>query len=108
MAARAARRFTRDDLFAAQSEQYIAAHAGDSSPFYMQVNYTIPHFDIDQISSAPGGLGITRTMPWTTAGKRICRDDHAHGRERRLAHGEARAIRTATATLTTAFLTTRS
>jgi arylsulfatase A-like enzyme len=46
------------DLFAAKSEQYITTHAGDSSPFYMQVNYTIPHFDIDQISIAPGGLGI--------------------------------------------------
>ncbi len=53
------------DLIAAQSEQYIAAHAGDSSPFYMQVNYTIPHFDIDQISTVPGGLGQYANMPWT-------------------------------------------
>jgi arylsulfatase A-like enzyme len=57
------------DLIAAQSEQYIVAHAGDSQPFYMQVNYTIPHFDIDQISSVPGGLGIYANMPWTTQQK---------------------------------------
>ncbi|HEX4413213.1 MAG TPA: sulfatase-like hydrolase/transferase [Lacipirellulaceae bacterium] len=53
------------DLIAAQSEQYITAHAGDSQPFYMQVNYTIPHFDIDQISEVPGGLGQYANLPWT-------------------------------------------
>src|SRR4051812_41733845 len=60
------------DLFAVKSEQYITAHAGDSSPFYMQVDYTIPHFDIDQISSAPGGLGIyagSQYASWTTQEK---------------------------------------
>src|SRR6476659_3164458 len=57
------------DLIAAKSEQYITAHAGDSAPFYMQVNYTIPHFDIDAISNAPGGLGIYAGMPWTTQQK---------------------------------------
>src|SRR3954451_12237507 len=57
------------DLVAAQSEQYIAAHASDTSPFYMQVNYTIPHFDIDQISSVPGGLGQYANLPWTTQQK---------------------------------------
>jgi arylsulfatase A-like enzyme len=54
------------DLFAAQSEQYIAAHAGDSAPFYMQLNYTIPHWDIDAIASAPGGYGAYASKPgWT-------------------------------------------
>ncbi|HEX5471476.1 MAG TPA: sulfatase-like hydrolase/transferase [Lacipirellulaceae bacterium] len=54
------------DLFAAQSEQYIAQHANDSQPFYMQVNYTIPHFDIDQIATAPDGWGIYENEPdWT-------------------------------------------
>ncbi|HVT26906.1 MAG TPA: sulfatase-like hydrolase/transferase, partial [Lacipirellulaceae bacterium] len=54
------------DLIAAQSEQYIAQHAGDSQPFYMQVNYTIPHFDITQIASAPGGWGIYASQStWT-------------------------------------------
>src|SRR5262249_55016057 len=53
------------DLIAAQSEQYIAAHAADSSPFYMQLNYTIPHFDIDAIASVPGGWGIYANKPWT-------------------------------------------
>lgn len=60
------------DLFATKSEQYITAHATDSSPFYMQVDYTIPHFDIDQISSAPGGLGIyagPAYASWTTEQK---------------------------------------
>jgi arylsulfatase A-like enzyme len=57
------------DLFAAQSEQYIAAHAANSSPFYMQVNYTIPHYDIDAIASVPGGWGIYANMPWTNQQK---------------------------------------
>ena len=35
----------------------------------MQVNYTIPHYDIDAISSVPGGLGIYAGMPWTTQQK---------------------------------------
>lgn len=54
------------DLIAAESEQYIASHAGDDSPFYMQVAYTIPHFDIDAITNAPGGYGIYATQStWT-------------------------------------------
>ena len=31
----------------------------------MQVNYTIPHFDVTQIASVPGGWGIYANMPWT-------------------------------------------
>lgn len=60
------------DLIASQSEQYVTAHAADSSPFFMEVNYTIPHFDIDQISSVPGGLGIYSGgayASWTTEQK---------------------------------------
>ena len=38
------------DLVGIKSEEYIRDHAGDSEPFYMQVNYTIPHFDLDAIS----------------------------------------------------------
>ena len=57
------------DLFAAQSEQYVASHAGDANPFYMQVNYTIPHEDIDAIADAPGGYGIYAGMPWTSKEK---------------------------------------
>ncbi len=58
------------DLFAAQSEQYISAHAGDSSPFYMQLNYTIPHWDIDSIVDAPGGYGIYASQStWTSQEK---------------------------------------
>ncbi len=60
------------DLIAAQSEQYVTAHAADSAPFLMEVNYTIPHFDITQISSAPGGLGIysgAAYSSWTTEQK---------------------------------------
>jgi arylsulfatase A-like enzyme len=51
------------DLIAARSEQYLAAHAGDAQPFYMQVNYTIPHTDIEDIASAPGGYGIYAGKP---------------------------------------------
>jgi arylsulfatase A-like enzyme len=61
-----------DDLFTAKSQQYITAHATDSSPFYLQVDYTAPHFDIDQISTVPGGLGIyagTAYSSWTTQEK---------------------------------------
>jgi arylsulfatase A len=60
------------DLIATKSEQYITAHAADSQPFYMQVNYTIPHYDIDAISSVPGGLGIyagPAYASWTTQEK---------------------------------------
>jgi arylsulfatase A len=60
------------DLIAKESEKYITAHAADSSPFFMELNYTIPHFDITQISSAPGGLGIysgAAYSSWTTEQK---------------------------------------
>ena len=57
------------DLIAARSEQFIAAHAGDESPFYMQVNYTIPHFDLDSIAAAPGGYGEYASEPWTAKQK---------------------------------------
>ena len=60
------------DLIAAQSEQYITAHAADSSPFYMQVNYTIPHFDIDadlKRARRAGHLCRRAYSPWTTQEK---------------------------------------
>ena len=58
------------DLIAARSEQFVAARAGDAEPFYMQVNYTIPHTDIDDIASAPGGYGMYASMPgWTNEQK---------------------------------------
>jgi arylsulfatase A-like enzyme len=57
------------DIFAARSELFVADHADDDSPFYMQVNYTIPHWDIDAIASAPGGYGMYAAMPWTTQQK---------------------------------------
>jgi arylsulfatase A-like enzyme len=53
------------DLVAARSEQFIASHAGGVQPFYMQVNYTIPHNDIDAIADAPGGYGPYADLPWT-------------------------------------------
>ena len=57
------------DLIANQSLQYVAAHAGDNAPFYMQLNYTIPHFDIDAIASVPNGLDAYASQPWTTRQK---------------------------------------
>jgi arylsulfatase A-like enzyme len=53
------------DLVAARSEQFITNHADDAQPFYMQVNYTIPHNDIDAIADAPGGYGPYADHPWT-------------------------------------------
>lgn len=53
------------DLVAARSEQFIADRADSDEPFYMQVCYTIPHFDLDAIATAPGGYGIYADRPWT-------------------------------------------
>lgn len=39
------------DLVGIKSEQYVRDNAGSTQPFYMQVNYTIPHFDLDAITS---------------------------------------------------------
>jgi len=57
------------DLIAARSEQFVASHAGAAAPFYLQVNYTVPHEDIDAIASAPGGYGMYASMPWTAKQK---------------------------------------
>jgi arylsulfatase A-like enzyme len=57
------------DVFAQKSEQFVAAHAGDDDPFYLEVAYTIPHYDIDAIASAPGGYGQYAAMPWTNQQK---------------------------------------
>lgn len=37
------------DLIGLKSEQYVRDNAGGAEPFYMQVNYTIPHFDLEAI-----------------------------------------------------------
>jgi arylsulfatase A-like enzyme len=57
------------DVFAAKSEQFVADHADDPDPFYLEVAYTIPHYDIDAIASAPGGYGQYAAMPWTNQQK---------------------------------------
>ncbi len=57
------------DIFAARSELFVADQAYSGSPFYMQVNYTIPHWDIDSIASATGGYGMYAGMPWTNKQK---------------------------------------
>ena len=57
------------DLIAGKSEQYVAAHAADANPFYMQMSYTIPHWDIDSIINAPGGYGVYASKPWTSQQK---------------------------------------
>ena len=81
------------DLFAAKSEQYITAHAADSHPFYMQVNYTIPHLrhrpNLER-TRRTGHLCRPCLFVVDDRAKGIRRDDHAHGRQRRLADGEAR------------------
>jgi hypothetical protein len=57
------------DVFAAKSEAFVADHADDANPFYLEVAYTIPHYDIDAIASAPGGYGPYAAMPWTNQQK---------------------------------------
>jgi arylsulfatase A-like enzyme len=58
------------DLFAAQAEQFVANHANQANPFYMEMAYTIPHADIDAIANAPGGFGQYANQPgWTTKQK---------------------------------------
>ena len=41
------------DLVNLQSEQYIRDRAASSSPFYLQLNYTAVHFDIDAVQYTP-------------------------------------------------------
>ena len=41
------------DLVQRRSEELIRDLAGGPDPFYLQVNYTIPHFDLDQIQTTP-------------------------------------------------------
>ena len=44
------------DLISRRSEEFIRDHAGaaaaGTTPFYLQVSYTIPHFDLDDIDTA--------------------------------------------------------
>ncbi|HEX6961078.1 MAG TPA: sulfatase-like hydrolase/transferase [Lacipirellula sp.] len=57
------------DLIAERSEQFLAQHVGGDQPFYLQVNYTIPHSDLDAIDEAPGGYGPYAARPWTNKQK---------------------------------------
>ncbi len=41
------------DLASRRTEAFIRDAAVASDPFYLQVNYTIPHFDLEDIGSAP-------------------------------------------------------
>ena len=41
------------DLVQRRSEELIRDLAGGPDPFYLQVNYTIPHFDLEQIQTTP-------------------------------------------------------
>ena len=42
------------DVIAARSEQFIEDHYQNDDPFFMQVNYTIPHNDLEAIQFVPG------------------------------------------------------
>jgi arylsulfatase A-like enzyme len=58
------------DIFARKSEEFVEDHAGDADPFYLEVAYTIPHYDIDAIASAPGGYGQYASQAgWTSQQK---------------------------------------
>jgi arylsulfatase A-like enzyme len=58
------------DLIAARSLQYVQDRARDIEPFYMQVNLTIPHYDLDAIAAVPHGLGSYSSQPWTDKEKK--------------------------------------
>lgn len=72
------------DLIAAEAEAWLAQSAQGPAPFYMQMSYTIPHFDIDAIADIPNGLDPYSGMPWNDKQKKraamITRMDSAIGR----------------------------
>ena len=56
------------DVLAAESEQYIEDHYQDADPFFMQVNYTIPHNDLEAIQHVPNwfdSYNDVDTSTWT-------------------------------------------
>ncbi len=56
------------DVIVARSEQFIATHHQDVDPFYLQVNYTIPHNDLEAIQHQPGWFDAydgVNTSSWT-------------------------------------------
>jgi arylsulfatase A-like enzyme len=53
------------DLVEAACDKYLREHAGGDAPFYLQICYTIPHFDLEAIAHAPGGLGQYADQDWT-------------------------------------------
>ncbi len=46
------------DLFTRRSETYIRDNATSSQPFYMQVSYTIPHFNLSDVDTVPGLVNL--------------------------------------------------
>ena len=60
------------DVVAARSEQFIEDHYQGSDPFFMQVNYTIPHNDLEAIQFLPGWFDAYNgvdTSSWTNKEK---------------------------------------
>ena len=56
------------DVIGARTEQYIEDHYQDPDPFFMQVNYTIPHNDLEAIQFVPGWFDAYAgedTSSWT-------------------------------------------
>ncbi len=53
------------DLIGDEGERFIRNHAGDSEPFYLQMNYTIPHNDLDWIREVPDGHAVYEDENWT-------------------------------------------
>lgn len=62
------------DVVNRQSEQYIRDRAGDGQPFYLQLNYTAPHFDIDAVTSAPALTDLDGNV-FAPAGKGVFNSD---------------------------------
>ncbi len=48
------------DLYAARAEAFLRKHAGDEDPFYMQVNYQIPHAPLGQITKIDGWFAAAK------------------------------------------------
>jgi len=54
-----------DDVTARNAESFVAQQSGAQEPFYLQLNFQAPHWDIDAIAEVPDGWGQYSSMPWT-------------------------------------------
>ena len=74
------------DLFAAKSEQFVAAHAGRRRSVLHAGRLHDSALRHRRDRQAPGGYGQYAAHAVDEPTKSLRRDDHAHGRQHRLAH----------------------